>query len=49
MIKRISYEETINYTLLNKSNPKWIDNAVAFTLTPLDDGWELITYYGKIN
>lgn len=47
MIKHITPDETKNYILLDKTNPKWIDYVVAFTRIEDKDGWEKIEYYGK--
>jgi hypothetical protein len=46
---RINAEETKRYRKLPKDDPRTVSQAVAFTLTPIEDepGWEEVTYYGE--
>ena len=48
-IVRINAEETKRYRKLPKDDPRTVSQAVAFTLTPIEDepGWEEVTYYGE--
>ena len=43
MLKRLSLEEAAKYHKLDLWDTK---RAIAFTLTPGDDGFETVTYYG---
>jgi hypothetical protein len=42
-IKRLTEEEVKK---LRKLEPNEIDKAIGFTLTPREDGWEDVAYYG---
>jgi hypothetical protein len=46
---RINAEEAKRYRKLPKDDPRTVSQAVAFTLTPIEDepGWEEVTYYGE--
>jgi len=46
MVKRISLEEASQYQILDPSSPSY-DSGEAryFTLTPMEDGWEKVSYY----
>jgi hypothetical protein len=48
-IVRINAEEAKRYRKLPKDDPRTVSQAVAFTLTPIEDepGWEEVTYYGE--
>jgi hypothetical protein len=43
-VKRLTEVETKN---LRKLDPSEIDESVGFILTPKEDGWEKVTYYGE--
>lgn len=47
MLKKISLQEAQYYMPLDTNDPSTSARAVAFTLTPLEDGWEEVTYYAQ--
>jgi len=46
-MKRITSEETVKYLAIPIEDPSIYTRAVAFTLTPIDDEWEEVQYYGE--
>ena len=45
MIKRIESEEAEQYLACSEDYTGGFENAVFYTLTPVEDGWEEVTYY----
>ena len=47
-MRRITTEQAQYHVPIDVINdPFWSDKAVAFTLTPVDDRWEEVRYYGE--
>lgn len=46
MLQKISPEEALYYLPLDSEDPHTPSRAIAFTLLPLEDGWEEVKYYG---
>ena len=44
-ITRITEEEALQYISCDDDFTGGFDNAAYFTLTPLEDGWDKVTYY----
>lgn len=44
---RITQAQAQFYVLLDSQDPNYLSRAVAFCLTPIDDKWEEVTYYGE--
>jgi len=45
MIKRITEEEAKQYISCDDDFTGGFDNAAYYTFTPLEDGWDKVTYY----
>jgi hypothetical protein len=48
-MERISQEQSLNYRKLNAERDfaYGMSSAVAFTLSPVEEGWESVQYYGE--
>ena len=45
MIKRITNEEAEQYLACSEDYTGGFENAAFYTFTPVEDGWDEVTYY----